>query len=412
MKASRLIGPRRRLFQGAAAGVFLIVPFVRVGGESLLRLDLATLTLHIAGGAFGVEELYFVLILALASVLAFLAAALAFGRVWCGWACPQTLLSDAVEWFARRIGADVQGGQGSLLRRLALHLFCAALALALAATLLWYFVSPYAFFSGLTGAGLPAAAWWALGLAAALLYLDLAFVRRLACREICPYGRFQSALGDEGTLTLRVDSDAKERCIGCGSCVRACPTGIDIRRGVQIECINCGRCVDACRRVMGSKGEEGLIRYAFGTKGEGARVLLRPRLLVLSALVLILSAAFAVAAAGRQEVALSVGRPGAEPVRALAEGGSVNLYTALLVNRSAGEMTLVLEAVDVRGEALAVLPARQIHLAPRERRRLDFSVLSPPGHPAGPLKLQLRDERGRLLAQADARLIPALRNGR
>ncbi len=410
MNASSLIGPRRRLFQWVVTLAILLIPFVRVGGESLLRIDLPTLSLYFGGRVFGVDELYFLLLLVFAFIFLFLALTVALGRGWCGWACPQTTLTDLAEWFARRIGGEIQGGNLKLNRRQTwgLHLFCGVLALVVAANLLWYFISPYAFFSRLSGEGLPPAALWALVLTAGVLYFDLAFVRRLVCREFCPYGRFQSALEYEGTLTLRFDP-RKQRCTRCGECVRACPTGIDIRQGVQIECINCGRCLDACRKVMGQKGQGGLIRYAFGAQGRGPNALLNLRILLLGSLFLAICTVFIVAAAGREEVVLKVGRPAGVPVHVLSDGRAVNLYTALIGHRGRNGTTVSLLALDADGEALQVLgPPRQILLEAGERRRVDFSVVLPPGRPSGPLKLQLRDGEGRILAQTDAQLLSPL----
>jgi cytochrome c oxidase accessory protein FixG len=406
----RLIGPRRRLFQWGATLTVLTIPFVRIGGESLLRIDLPALTLYLGGRTFAVEELYFFLLATIALVLLFLLATLALGRAWCGWACPQTTLTDLTEWFARSIGGKVGGGTLSLKgwQKGALHLFCGAMALLVAANLLWYFISPYDFF-GMAAEGLPPAALWMLAVTAAAVYLDLTFMRRLVCREFCPYGRFQSALVDAGTLTLRFHPDEARRCIGCGACVRACPTGIDIRCGFQIECINCGRCLDACRTVMGQREQSGIIRYTFGVEGRGPRALLNPRMLLLASLLLALCIVAALALASRETAILKVGRPAAAPARILADGRTVNLFTAVVGNRQRRDVTVSLFALDGQGEDLEVLgPVGEIFLVPGERRSIDFSVLLPPGAGAGPMILQLRDREGTLLVEADAHLLVPL----
>jgi cytochrome c oxidase accessory protein FixG len=390
--------------------MLLAVPFARIGGESLLRVDLPARTLLLGGKPFGIEELELLLLAALALIVLFLLVTMALGRAWCGWGCPQTTLTDLYEWFARRLGSKVRGGriEAGRWQRAALHGFAAALAVLVAANLLWYFISPYEFFPLLRHGELPSAASWFLLLTAVPVYLDLAFVRRLLCREFCPYGRFQAALVGPGTLTLRFDPAGASRCLDCGSCLRACPTGIDIRRGDQIECINCGRCLDACRRVMAVRGQPGIIRYTFGLQGRGAKALLDGRTLLLAGAFLAIGVAVAAALAGRAPAVLKIGRPAAAPVRALADGRSVNLYTAVVGNDQRQPVTLSLAARDRDGQPLDLLgPIQNLRLHPGERRRVDFSVVTPPGHPAGALNLQLRDADGRVLAEAAAQLLPA-----
>ncbi len=305
------LGPWRTRCQALLALTLLLIPFVRINGASLLRIDLPTLSLYLGGRAFAIDELYLLLLAGILLLFLFLFGTLVFGRAWCGWGCPQTLLTDLGEWFARRLGCPVTAGRivASRRQQLLLHSFYAFLALLVACSLLWYFISPYAFFAAVAGGTLPAPALVFLALVGLPLYLDLALVRRLLCREFCPYGRFQSALVDIGTLTLRYHPAEAPRCIRCGACVRACPTGIDIRAGYQIECINCGRCLDACRRVMAARGQAGIIRYTFGTDDRGPRALLNGRILFLAVAVLAAGAVLLTAVAGRAPATLKVDAP-------------------------------------------------------------------------------------------------------
>ncbi|MBE0599085.1 MAG: 4Fe-4S binding protein [Desulfuromonadales bacterium] len=415
MSHPRLLGPRRRLFQWGTALLFLAVPFLRVDGESLLRLDLPTLTLYLGGRRFVIEELYLLLLASLALVFFFLLVTLALGRGWCGWGCPQTALTDLAEWAARRLGARVQAGKivASRWQQAALHGFLALLALLVAANLLWYFISPADFFTGLMAGILPSAALWALALLAVPLYIDLALVRRLLCREFCPYGRFQAALIDAGTLTLRFHPDEAHRCIGCGACVRACPTGIDIRLGEQIECINCGRCLDACRQVMAPRNQPGIIRYTFGLQGRGWRALLNGRVALLSALLVASGLALVVTVSVRAPAELKMSRPVAAPMRLLADGSAVNLFSAVVINRQRRQVTVSLTASQGSNGAIPLLgPVREMALAPGERRQVDFSIVLPAGRPAGPILLRLHDAEGRLVASAEAQLLCAPLEGK
>ncbi|WP_305042668.1 4Fe-4S dicluster domain-containing protein [Geoalkalibacter sp.] len=405
------LGPWRRSFQWATSLLVLGIPFVRIGGDSLLRLDPPSLTLYLGGRALPIEELYLFLLLGIALILLFLLVTLAFGRAWCGWACPQTTLSDLTEGFRARIGlgAGAETKAANLWRRGVFHLFCLALALLTAANLVWYFLSPYEFFARLAQGRLGMAAGLTLAVTAALVYLDLAWVRRLLCREFCPYGRFQSALVDPGTLTLRFHPDEASRCIRCGACVRACPMDIDIRRGDQIECINCGRCLDACRDVMARRGQAGIIRYTFGLSGRGAAALLNPRMLLVTTAFVAICAIFAATLLLRTSLTLKLGRPTGLVARPLDDGQTLNFFLAVVANRGSAPLEVGLRARAPDGSPLRVLgPVAEIHLAPRERRRLDFAVVSPNSLGAGEILLTLESPQGQTLVSGQARLAAPL----
>jgi cytochrome c oxidase accessory protein FixG len=400
------LGPWRQLCQWVCTLTLLAVPFVRIDGRSLLRLDVPTLSLQAFGHTFVIEELYLFLLLAIALVLVFLLVTLALGRAWCGWACPQTTLADLAEGFARLIGVRVKAGriEGNGWQRALLQVFYCVVALLFAANLVWYFVSPYDFFARLLAAELGGGMLLTLAVTAGIVWLDLALVRRLLCREFCPYGRFQSVLVDPGTLTLRFHPDEAARCIRCDACVRSCPTGIDIRRGFQIECINCGRCLDACREVMARLGQPGIIRYTFGLEGKGPKALFHLRMgLVLIAL-LGVSTALVLSAVHLPETSLKLARSVAAP-RQLEDGRLVNFFTAYVTNRASAAGVFNLSAQQADGSPLEIRgPKTELRLATGERRRLDFAVVAPAGprNAAAPAIFFLRDSRGRVTARAEA----------
>jgi len=400
----RLLGPWRRRFQWTTVLTLLSVPFVRVDGRGLLRLDLPTRTLEAGGRIFRIEELYLLLLFSLALVLFFLLTTLVLGRVWCGWACPQTTLSDVAEWWGRRLGLQVVAGEvrGIAVRKALLHAGYVFLALLAGANLVWYFVSPYDFFPRLASGSLGAAPLACWGVLTGAVYLDLALLRRLLCRDFCPYGRFQSALVDAGTLSLRFHPDEAARCTRCGACVRACPVRIDIRKGYQAACINCGRCLDACRLAMVRRNEPGIIRYTFGLEGKGARALLNARTLLVASLFAAVSALTVAAVAFSPTASLKLRR--SATVRTLPDGQLATFFTAYVGNRSAGEDKFTLSArsdkatLDLRG------PVRKITLVSGERRRLDFAVVSPmpPADRMVPIDFVVTDSHGRIVAHSRA----------
>jgi len=406
-KKPQLLGPWRAACQWLGTLLVLAIPFARIDGDSLLRLDFATLTLHAGGRIFPIETLSLFLLLGLALLLLFLLVTLAFGRAWCGWACPQTTLVDLVEWCARKIGVKVAAGTltASFGQRLLLHLIYLLLALLVGANLVWYFVAPYDFFPQLLSGTLHWVTVLTLGSTAAVTYLDLAFLRRLFCKEFCPYGRFQTVLVDAGTLTLRYHPDEAARCIRCGACVRACPTGIDIRRGDQIECINCGRCLDACREVMARRRQPGIIRYTFGLEGRGAWALLNLRMALVAMALLVVTGALVVAAGERAPLSCKVARSATLMPQPVGSKQAINFFTLHLANREATPQQLL---INVKGDSPTMElrgPAQPITLSGGEKRRIDIGLLTDLAALPGSISLELQTTDGKLLASEQLQLL-------
>ena len=396
------IAPVRRLVQWLSTLLLLGIPFLRLGGESLLRLDATSRTILFFGASIRIEEFYLFLIAVLIFVFGFLFVTMLFGRVWCGWLCPQTALGDLADWIDRscsRIGP-------APLVFLARQLSYLALASLLAANLVWYFIPPGVFFARLFSGEIGEVAGISLVAVAALVYLDLALVRRTFCKTVCPYGRIQLLTMDRSTLTLEFDPQLKGACLRCGACVRACPMGIDIRDGLQVECINCGRCVDACRGVMEPQERDGLIRYSFGSPAQGGGKPLNKRTLLLAALVAILGAFLAAGIATRKEATLKVQRAANGEVRRLADGSLVNFYTVYLENRATTPGSFSLEAGALPGHRVELIgPVRELRLAGNANRRVDLVLKVSPA-PPGRRELQLKLVReGKVVAQTGVPLL-------
>ncbi len=402
-----LLGPWRTAFQWLTTSLVLGLPFLRIGGESALRIDLPNRILYCFGQVFRLEELYLLLFVCIVLILAFLLVTLVLGRVWCGWACPQTTLVDLAEAFARRIGVKVHNGRmvPRPWQQLLLQLFYLVLALLVGCNLVWYFIEPGSFFSRLWSGQLGLAALLTIAVTASIIYLDLGWLRRLFCREFCPYGRFQTALVDPGTFTLRYHPEEAPRCIRCGACTRVCPTAIDIRRGYQIECINCGRCLDACREVMAKRQQPGIIRYTFGTSGRGWRALLNPRLVLVALALLAGSIALIVAIGQRAPVSLKIARSAAA-VRPLPDGQNAVFFTIYLSNRGRDPLLLTLQATSSAAELELRGPTKQLPLTGGERQKIDFALVVPKETDDDILAIefQLLDDQGAILSRADATL--------
>jgi cytochrome c oxidase accessory protein FixG len=269
----------RRIAAWFQAAVLLLLPFIRVHGESALRFDVPSLKLYFFGSVIWISEAFFFLLIFLLFFLGIMLITVLYGRIWCGWMCPQTVLSD----FARRIDALTAWFTRHRVARPAVsHGILLLFSALVAANLIWYFVSPYDMLKEVVHGSLgpwTAGSWFFF---TALLYLDLAFVRQRFCGSVCPYARFQSAFFDDRTLTIAFDREHAAECRDCEACVRACPSGIDIRNGLQVECINCAECIDACRAQTRKAGKRLLVRYFKGEPGETAPKGMRGRVIGIS----------------------------------------------------------------------------------------------------------------------------------
>jgi len=381
------IAPRRKLFQWLSTLLLLGIPFLKLGGESLLRLDAESRTILFFGASIRIEEFYLFLIAVLIFVFGFLFITMLFGRVWCGWLCPQTALGDLADWIDRK-STRVKLAPLAFATRQFCYLLLSCLV---AANLVWYFIPPAVFFVRLGSGEIGPVAGIALASVALLVYLDLALVRRTFCKTVCPYGRIQLLTMERSTLTLEFDPELKDVCIRCGACVRACPMGIDIREGLQIECINCGRCLDACRGVMERRGRDGLIHYTFGTISQGGGRPLNRRTLLLAAVIALLSALLVWGVATRKEATLKLQRAANGEVKRLPDGSLVNFYTVYLENRATLPGVFSLEVGALPGYRVELIgPVRGISVAANANRRVDLVLkVSPAPSRRRELKLKL-----------------------
>jgi len=341
------------------------LPFASIRGESALRFDVGTLRLHFFGATLWMGELFPLLLGTLTLLFAFLIVTLVWGRVWCGYSCPQTLLAD----LTRPLVLERARKRRRPLRLALAWALVAGVAALFSAATLWYFVPPQAFLARLLGGELGSVlsgSWIVLGLT---LFLDLGFVRGSFCATTCPYAKFQGVLFDANTLVVAYDPRRDDECIDCLACVRVCPTGIDIRDGLQAACIHCAECVDACLPIMARRSRPTLVSYSFGEPGT-ARRRLRPA-------VVALCAATAVAAAGTVAAAVEMERASLELNAALSsqyqprradDGRVVNAYAVALENRGRRRLQVNL-SLDAGGREAQVRPA-ELTLAPGEHRAL------------------------------------------
>jgi len=398
----RRFGPWRRAFQWSLAALLAATPFLSTQDVAILRLDIPALTLELAGHRFRIEELYLVWLFILSLIFLFLLTTLLLGRVWCGWACPQTALSDLGEWLYRRQWPQVIRHLGFLL-----------VSLWSGATFVWYFMAPAEYLTLLAGGQLGV---WPLGttvVIASMVFIDLTMIRRLFCRDFCPYGRFQTILLDRGTLTLQAKAEDLRRCIDCKSCLRVCPTGIDIRAGYQIECINCARCIDACRKVMARRGEEGIIRYTFGQADLGWTSIFSVKTLALALIALTLGSATLFLASHRPTASFKIGRAAQLPSRLTGNGRQQTFFNGSIANRRETQEEFTITVSGSAEQTLSIKGPATFTLAGNEKRDITLAVDSPriPGPAPMPITFVLATAAGGPPLTIAAYLTPAADSG-
>ncbi|MCF7674019.1 MAG: cytochrome c oxidase accessory protein CcoG [Akkermansiaceae bacterium] len=297
----------RKLVAWVLIMIYLALPWIPIQGHPAVFLDVETRNFHLFGFHFMPQDFWmmFFAVTGLGFTLFFVTALL--GRVWCGWACPYTVFLDHIyrrieRWIegdatARRKLDQAPWTAGKLIKRVFKHALYALIAALIAHAFLAYFVSLERLYSFMHAG--PMEHFTAFGVVLFLtcvLWFCFGYFREQFCIIMCPYGRLQSALSDDETITIGYDEKRGEprgtagkvegACVDCRRCVNVCPTGIDIRNGLQLECIGCAACIDACDDIMVKlKRPKGLVRYdsQAGFAGRKRR-LLRPRIYAYSVL--------------------------------------------------------------------------------------------------------------------------------
>ena len=380
--------------------VFFLIPYLRVGGRPVVLLDLPRREFSLFGTVFLATDMLLLMLLLVGTVFAiFFLTALA-GRVWCGWACPQTVYMEFLfRPFERLIEGgprgsqqlDRQGGLGP--RRLLKNAVYAVLALFLAHTFLAYFVpvGELAQWVRRSPVEHPTSFLIMLG-TTALVFFDFAYFREQTCFVACPYGRFQSVLLDRRSLIVGYDArrgeprmkGVKERpaqagdCIDCRLCVLTCPTGIDIRDGLQMECIHCTQCMDACDAVMERVGRpRGLIRYGSrdGFEGRPAGIL-RPRVVLYTVALAATLGLFGLSLGARAAPDVTLLRGIGEPYTIEPDGGVVNQVRIKVTNRGREDRALRIEIVDLP-LARMIAPQNPLPVPAEQARTTSVFVVLP-----------------------------------
>jgi len=391
---------RRRAVAAGLMVVFFLVPHLRMAGKPLILLDLPRRHFTLFGTTFLPTDTLLLMLLLASIVIAIVLLTALFGRVWCGWACPQTVY---MEFLFRPIERWVEGGRSGSLgldkthrhfhpRRLLKYAINAALALFLAHTFLAYFVGTEALAQWVqrSPADHPTSFLVMAGTSLAV-FGNFTYFREQTCLVACPYGRMQSVLLDRQSMIVAYDASRGEPrmkgrdrpagagdCIDCGACVITCPTGIDIRDGLQMECIHCTQCADACDDVMTRVGKpKGLIRYTSREILEGhARHLIRPRTVLYPIALAIALGGFTYALVTRDTADVTLLGGQGEPFTQQADGRIANQVRVKIANRTNVDHDYRIDVVGV-AEASVVAPQNPLRVAAGQTEVTPLFVLVP-----------------------------------
>jgi cytochrome c oxidase accessory protein FixG len=363
VKSSPAIRPFRWITEILQAVLILGIPFIRINGESAFRFDLPTLRLHVFGCTLWMHEFFIVLVATIFFTLLIVFVTMMFGRVWCGWFCPQTVLIDFTPFMDR-------AAKKGLGYRAASYAGVFVVSVLIAASLIWYFISPYEFIPDLLKNNLGATTWGFWIVMTIVIFLNYALLRHKFCATVCPYAKLQSVMFDKSTLIIEMDPKRADECIECSSCVRACPTGLDIRKGLDAACINCAECIDACSRIMGKLKKKGLIHYAFGAGG-GAP-LLRQNTYIVGAFLLAFFALYVHLSLARTGVDVAV-LPHNMEARLTKDGRIINAYVLSLRNMRSEpiDLTVTVEKFD---ESMVQSQNEPLHLDAEKRDRFALFI--------------------------------------
>ena len=404
---------RRRAVAYALIGIYALLPHLAINGKPVILLDLVHRQFTLLGRTFLPTDTVLLALLMVTAILAVFFVTALFGRVWCGWACPQTVYMEFLFRPMERMFTEREGVGGKpprpvpAWRKALMYATFLVVCAHLANTFLAYFVPPAVLHTWITASPLKhPAPFLVFASVTALMMFDFGFFREQTCLIACPYGRLQSVLMDKWSLIISYDrrrgeprgkmrkslpvlersasgaaaaAGAAGDCVDCDMCVSVCPTGIDIRDGLQFECIGCAQCIDACDAVMQRVGRAtGLIRYGSeaGMAGERTRIL-RPRVVIYSLIVLVVGGLLALLVATKSPADVTVLRSVGRPFVVTDAGEVENTMRLKITNRTDRLMPLTFAVVGRDDVRIVPTTGERIDVKPTESWTEPVRVIAP-----------------------------------
>ncbi len=363
--------------------LLFVLPLIKVNGDPFILLDVMHRKFVLFGVIFWPQDTFVMLLLMLSFILFVILFTVTYGRIWCGWLCPQTIFLEIV---FRRIEKWIEGSPAKqrkldnmpwngekILKRLSKWVIFYFLSFSFVNAILWYFMSFDRWYEYMIDLG-NHASWIMLILVFTTIFFAIyTWFREQICIIACPYGRMQGVLIDTSTIVISYDylrgeprghqkkGSTRETtglgdCVDCHACVDVCPTGIDIRNGTQLECVNCSACIDACDNIMDNVGKpKGLIRYASEKEiRTGKKVGFSPRIIAYS-IVLIGILTFAIVTlVTRDDVEAVILRTPGVIYQKAGPDSLINLYNINVVNKTRQEKHIVVKLLNHKGRVTMI----------------------------------------------------------
>jgi len=406
----------RKLAMVVLLGIYYIIPWINWAGHQSVLFDLPARKFYIFNLTFWPQDFIFLTLMLIIAGLSLFFVTAVWGRLWCGYACPQTVWTEAFLWLERLVEGDRSKrmkldaspwSRNKIIRKTAKQVLWISFALWTGFTFVGFF-TPIRELGGSivnfqTG---PWETFWLIFYSFAT-YGNAGILREQVCKYMCPYARFQSAMFDKDTLVIAYNESRGEPrggrrksvvpgeqglgdCISCTLCVQVCPTGIDIREGLQIECIACAACIDVCDQVMDKMGyEQGLISYTTEHRLSGKEThVLRPRIFVYSFLLLALVAGVIWKINDRVLLRADLLRDRNALYRELPDNKIENVYTLKLINMDFKPHQYRIEVVDNDNMVLFVSP--EPSLEPEEVGNFILRMQAPASAGHGSMKIDVK----------------------
>ncbi len=387
--------------------VMVGLPFIKINGNPFILFDVINRKFVVFGMVFWPQDFHILALAFLALMVFIILFTAVFGRIWCGWACPQTIFMEMV---FRKIEYWIEGdaseqrklnnrpwNAGKIFKKGLKQTIFFGLSFLIGNIFLAYFIGYDMLWKIITAPPSEHIA----GLTVMLIFTFLfwgvfAWFREQACIYVCPYGRLQSALIDRNSIVITYDHvrgeprnkkvKAQETqnagdCIDCSACVKVCPTGIDIRNGTQLECVNCTACIDACDEIMEKIDRpKKLIKYATENQiAENRKFMITPRIILYSIFLALLVTLVAVMIIGRTDVDTNVLRAKGALYQELENGDIQNLYTLKVVNKTAKVLPLEMKLMNIKGK-IKLVASDEIIVPASKLVSTAFFIQIPPGN--------------------------------
>ena len=395
----------RSWFSVLLLGILFVTPFIKIAGHPFMMFNIVDRKFILFGLAFGPHDFYLFAIAVISFIVFIILFSVIFGRIFCGWACPQTVFLEMVfrkieYWIEgdhlsqKRLAAAPWSG-GKIFKKGFKWSIFFALSVIIANTFLAWIIGTDDLFKIITEpVSMHKGGFIAMLLFSGAFYFVFAWFREQACILVCPYGRLQGVLLDQKSLVIAYDNVRGEQrgklkrnterelgdCVDCGECVSVCPTGIDIRNGTQLECVNCIACIDACDVVMDKVGyKRGLIKFASSEQIKTrSKFKISARVIGYSVVLVLLLTVLTILVSNRKPIDVTILRSPGMLFQEQPGGMLSNLYSIKLVNKTFDEANITLKlggadgkiqviGNDIKIESNGVGEAKFLVLLPKEK---------------------------------------------